>query len=165
MALPGCPGWCLEPCGPRAPTGSTEASIEISPAFYVSTVLWKRLTPYANVAIDLRTDDVANSEARYAVGFDFDLFPREIAEMALAHVIGDKAEQAYRRGDALDKRRRLMEAWADYCEPEARYNVVRLREAGHGRAATAGSVITEPEARLSSYGPFLAGTARPDQPQ
>jgi len=37
-------------------------------------------------------------------------FPREVVETALAHVIGDKAEQAYRRSDALDKRRKLMEA-------------------------------------------------------
>jgi integrase len=44
-------------------------------------------------------------------------FPREIAEAALAHVIGDKAEAAYRRGDALEKRRTMMEAWADYCAP------------------------------------------------
>jgi integrase len=43
-------------------------------------------------------------------------FPRELAEQALAHVIGDKAEQAYRRSDALDRRRALMEAWAIYCE-------------------------------------------------
>ena len=43
-------------------------------------------------------------------------FPREVTETALAHVIGDKAEQAYRRGDALDKRRKLMDAWAAYCE-------------------------------------------------
>ena len=42
-------------------------------------------------------------------------FPREIAEQALAHVIGDKAEQAYRRGDALSKRRALMDAWSSYC--------------------------------------------------
>jgi integrase len=53
-------------------------------------------------------------------------FPREIAEAALAHVIGDKAEQAYRRGDALEKRRKLMDAWAAYCEPKAASNVVRL---------------------------------------
>ena len=45
-------------------------------------------------------------------------FPREIAEHALAHVIGDKAEQAYRRGDALDKRRKLMAAWASFLEPK-----------------------------------------------
>ncbi|WP_036262703.1 tyrosine-type recombinase/integrase [Methylocapsa aurea] len=43
-------------------------------------------------------------------------FPRELAEAALAHVIGDKAEQAYRRGDALEKRRALMEEWAAFCE-------------------------------------------------
>jgi integrase len=42
-------------------------------------------------------------------------FPREITETALAHIIGDKAEQAYRRSDALEKRRKLMEAWAVYC--------------------------------------------------
>ena len=46
-------------------------------------------------------------------------FPREVAEAALAHVVGDKAEQAYRRGDALQKRRALMVAWQDYCEGAA----------------------------------------------
>ena len=39
-------------------------------------------------------------------------FPREVAEMALAHAIGDKVEAAYRRGDLFDKRRRLMDDWA-----------------------------------------------------
>jgi integrase len=43
-------------------------------------------------------------------------FPREVAEAALAHAVGDKAEQSYRRNDALEKRRRLMDAWAAYCE-------------------------------------------------
>jgi integrase len=42
-------------------------------------------------------------------------FPREVAEGVLAHTIGNKVEQAYRRGDALEKRRQLMEAWARYC--------------------------------------------------
>ena len=46
-------------------------------------------------------------------------FARELAEAALAHVIGDKAEQAYRRGDALGKRRALMDAWAQWCKSEA----------------------------------------------
>jgi hypothetical protein len=53
-------------------------------------------------------------------------FPRELAETALAHVIGDKAEQAYRRSDALEKRRKLMEAWAAYCEPKKPGNVVQI---------------------------------------
>ena len=47
-------------------------------------------------------------------------FPREVAEMALAHVIGDKVEAAYRRGDLFDKRRRLMERWAAFCDVAAR---------------------------------------------
>jgi integrase len=55
-------------------------------------------------------------------------FPREVTETALAHVIGDKAEQAYRRGDALEKRRRLMEAWAAYCEPRTSSTVVHMRK-------------------------------------
>jgi integrase len=42
--------------------------------------------------------------------------PREIAEAALAHAVGNQVEQAYRRGDALEKRRTLMDAWAQYCE-------------------------------------------------
>jgi integrase len=42
-------------------------------------------------------------------------FAREVAEMALAHTIGDKVEAAYRRGDLFDKRWELMEAWAGFC--------------------------------------------------
>ena len=51
-------------------------------------------------------------------------FPRELAEAALAHVVGDATERAYRRGDALDKRRTLMEAWATFCEPRPAGSVV-----------------------------------------
>ena len=54
-------------------------------------------------------------------------FPREVDETALAHVIGDKAEQAYRRSDALEKRRKLMDAWAAYCGPKGATNVVAIR--------------------------------------
>src|SRR6516164_1774875 len=42
-------------------------------------------------------------------------FQNEIAEAALAHIIGDKVEQAYRRGDLFEKRRRLMQQWATFC--------------------------------------------------
>jgi hypothetical protein len=41
-------------------------------------------------------------------------FPREVAEMALAHAVGDDVELAYRRGTALEKRHKLMEAWGAY---------------------------------------------------
>jgi integrase len=46
-------------------------------------------------------------------------YPREVAEMALAHAIGDKVEAAYRRGELLEKRRRMMADWARYCEQPA----------------------------------------------
>lgn len=42
--------------------------------------------------------------------------PSEVAEMALAHIIKDKTEAAYRRGELLEKRRALMADWAKFCE-------------------------------------------------
>jgi integrase len=42
-------------------------------------------------------------------------FQNEIVEAALAHIVGDKVEQAYRRGDMFEKRRRLMQQWATFC--------------------------------------------------
>ena len=54
-------------------------------------------------------------------------FQREIIETALAHVVGDRAEQAYRRSDALEKRRDLMETWAGYCDPMRTANVLQMR--------------------------------------
>jgi integrase len=59
-------------------------------------------------------------------------FQNEIAEAALAHIIGDKVEQAYRRGDLFEKRRRLMQQWATFCTTGAQQtktNVTPLREA------------------------------------
>jgi integrase len=45
--------------------------------------------------------------------------PREIAEKALAHVVGDETERSYQRGDLLEKRRRLMNDWATFCARSA----------------------------------------------
>jgi integrase len=57
-------------------------------------------------------------------------FPREVAEMALAHAIESQVEAAYRRGDLFEKRTRLMAAWADYCGKPARIGeVVSIRRA------------------------------------
>lgn len=47
-------------------------------------------------------------------------FDGPTAEAALAHVVGDKVEAAYRRGDLFGKRREMMEAWAQYCAAAAR---------------------------------------------
>ena len=41
-------------------------------------------------------------------------YPRDIAEAALAHVLKDKTEAAYRRSTALEQRRAMMNDWADY---------------------------------------------------
>jgi hypothetical protein len=45
-------------------------------------------------------------------------FPYEVAEMALAHVVGNKQARAYQRSDLLDLRRPLMQQWADYLTRE-----------------------------------------------
>jgi integrase len=55
-------------------------------------------------------------------------FPGEVAEAALAHTIPNKVEAAYKRTDFLDKRRKLMDAWGDYCTGRAG-TVVRLAAA------------------------------------
>lgn len=55
-------------------------------------------------------------------------FPRDVCEQALAHAVGNQVERSYRRGDALEKRRELMTAWANYIEPRpAASNVIPLR--------------------------------------
>ena len=46
-------------------------------------------------------------------------FPNEVSEAALAHVIGDKTEAAYARGDVIEKRRQLMTAWSAFCAAPA----------------------------------------------
>jgi integrase len=53
-------------------------------------------------------------------------FPPEVAEAALAHAIGNKVEAAYRRGDLFEKRKRLMQAWADHCETHPGAKVIPL---------------------------------------
>lgn len=53
--------------------------------------------------------------------------PRELAEKSLAHAIGNEAERAYARGEMLERRRRLMCAWAQFCEDSAVENVVPIR--------------------------------------
>jgi integrase len=59
-------------------------------------------------------------------------YPNELCEIALAHAVSDKTEKAYRRGDMMEKRRRLMADWAAYCEreqaPAEGDNVTRIRE-------------------------------------
>lgn len=83
----------------------------------------RRGRPLSDTTLSRRVKDV---------GFDADLhgfrtsfrtwaqertdFPREVAEFALAHVVGDAAERAYARSDLFEKRREMMEAWAKFLE-------------------------------------------------
>ena len=59
-------------------------------------------------------------------------YPRDLAEMALAHTIGNQVEAAYRRGDMMEKRRSMMKAWADFCAEVRNDNVVGI---GHKKTA------------------------------
>jgi integrase len=58
----------------------------------------------------------------------------EVAEAALAHVVRDKVEAAYRRGDLFEKRRQLMDAWAQFCAngPVPVATVVQLKRTAKG---------------------------------
>lgn len=56
-------------------------------------------------------------------------FPRDVAEMALAHVIENKAEAAYRRGDLFAKRRKMMQAWSEFLHPKSVDRVVSISSA------------------------------------
>lgn len=42
-------------------------------------------------------------------------YPNEVAEMALAHAVGNKVEAAYRRGDLFEKHLAMMDEWPDFC--------------------------------------------------
>lgn len=59
-------------------------------------------------------------------------YPNEMSEMALAHTVSDKTEAAYRRGDMVTKRRRLMQDWATFCDQPVATgdNVVSMRGGG-----------------------------------
>jgi integrase len=64
-------------------------------------------------------------------------YPREVVEAALAHVVGNKVEAAYQRGDMLDKRRPLMAQWEKYCAKPAVYsNVTSITTRRTSRAHT-----------------------------
>lgn len=53
-------------------------------------------------------------------------FPREVAEAALAHAVGDAVEQAYARSDVFEKRRKMMDAWSAFLAEKRGDNVVRI---------------------------------------
>jgi integrase len=74
--------------------------------------------PLSNMALLMLLDRMGRRGLITAHGFrsTFSDWASELRESALAHRIGNKAEAAYRRGDALEKRRTMMEAWGTWCE-------------------------------------------------
>lgn len=62
---------------------------------------------------------------------DMTSFPNEMSEVALSHTVSDKVEAAYRRGNMVERRRQMMEAWAKFCAGKAvgGDNIVKLRTA------------------------------------
>ena len=67
---------------------------------------------------DLTTHGFRSTFADWAA--EATAYQSEVREMALAHTIRDKSEAAYRRGDLFEKRRRLMDDWAEFCAPRCR---------------------------------------------
>ena len=51
----------------------------------------------------------------------------EVAEMSLAHTIGNKVESAYRRGNLRERRRELLQDWQNYCLLDRKNNVLELK--------------------------------------
>lgn len=53
-------------------------------------------------------------------------YPRDMAEIALAHTVGSEVERAYRRGDMVEKRRAMMDAWGRFLRGETGAKVISL---------------------------------------
>ena len=83
----------------------------------------KPMKPLSNMAFDMTLRRMAVPVTAHGFRSSFrdwaaeqTNYPHEVAEMALAHVVKNRVEAAYRRGDLLDKRRSLMATWAAFCE-------------------------------------------------
>jgi len=101
--------------------------------------LHRRGRPLSTAAMERVLDDLGLQGVATVHGFrstfrdwagDATNFDRSTVEAALAHLVGDETERAYRRGDALLKRRKLMEAWAGYLARAAGSNVRPMSRPG-----------------------------------
>jgi integrase len=105
-----------------------------APTSWVFPSLWRAGKPLSTAAMERALQDLGydhvtvhgfRSSFRDWAG-DATNFARETVEAALAHMSGDAVERAYRRGDALLKRRKLMEAWAAFLARKAGENVTPM---------------------------------------
>jgi integrase len=111
----------------------SEAALEILRPLYERRT-GDRVFPLSNMAMAMLLRRMGRVETVHGFRSTFSdwcsemtNFPSEVREMALAHVVGDKVEAAYRRGDLFEKRRQLAEAWARFCQGETEENVIQLR--------------------------------------
>lgn len=102
------------------------------PTSWVFPSLFKRGRPLSTAAMDRMLGDMGFAGKATVHGMrssfkdwaeDATNFPNGVIEAALAHLVGDETERAYRRGDALLKRRKLMEAWAGFLAAKRGDNV------------------------------------------
>ena len=84
--------------------------------------------PMSNMAMAMLLRDIAPNVTVHGMRSAFrdwagekTHFPRDVAEMALAHKVGDQTERAYRRGDALEKRRQLMDEWFNFLKSQTMF--------------------------------------------
>ena len=73
-----------------------------------------------------------------------DTFPNEMSEVALAHTVSDKVEAAYRRGNMVERRRQMMEAWAKYAPSRPLAVTTWWRSAGGNEGGPAKRLIGQP---------------------
>ena len=94
-------------------------------------------SPLSNMALLMMLRRMKRGDITTAHGFrstfsdwasEVSSFSGELRETALAHTVQNKAERAHRRGDALEKRRGMMEAWAKNCEPTAAVDSGQARD-------------------------------------
>ena len=75
-----------------------------------------RHLPLVDILVDTQTERQA-----LVVASECSDAPREVCELALAHVNSDRVEAAYRRSDLFERRRELMESWATYIAEDGRH--------------------------------------------
>lgn len=113
QALPGKDGYVFPSsrCGWRKPMAVTE--------------MWRVLK---GLRPDMTVHGFRSSFRQWAA--ECTNYPREIAEQSLAHATGNTTEQAYQRSDLMEKRRPLMQAWADHCDRvQVKADVIGIRGA------------------------------------
>lgn len=126
------------------------------------------LTVLRRMKVDVTTHGFRSSFRDWAA--ETTSHPSEVVEMALAHVVGNKVEAAYRRGDLFEKRRQLMADWSKFCmssgakaEPLTRdaETVRRVRVASRAVAERKARLAKIEADKLADAGPVKRGRGRP----